>query len=316
MPPARPLDAKMYGVGGASPGFAASPVADEDWDDFPGSPGGSRRPAVRGRTTGSIVEWKGKFGWIQPDAQIDHPEARMKGGRIYLGQQDVSEVISGVGAHVSFYVYADGTGLGAMECVPSDSPAASAPAKKRPKATPKPKPKPKAKPGRQRLNEKPLSGKVKSWNGRFGFVTPADPVEHPLFTGSLFLHADDIAADAVAIGNAVTFFLYADPQGLGAEECALADDNAAASPPPKEDGAGEAAEAPSTLLKARPKASGGAPADGALATLMAPRAKGAPMKARPKAAAAAASDPELASKMAANPELARRLSAWMFDPGG
>mmetsp|Transcript_43475 Transcript_43475/g.131499 ORF Transcript_43475/g.131499 Transcript_43475/m.131499 type:complete len:303 (-) Transcript_43475:25-933(-) len=302
----------MYGFNGASPGFAASPSPDEEWDDFPGSPGGSRRPAIRGRTTGKIVEWKGKFGWLQPDAPIDHPEARMKGGRIYLSQEDVAEVISGVGAHVSFYVYADGTGLGAMMCVPSDSPLASAPLQKKAKPKTTPRPKPKATPGRKRLNEAPLLGKVKSWNGRFGFITPSDPVEHPLFTGSLFLHTNDVATELVEAGKRVSFFLYADPQGLGAEECTIIEDGAA-SPPPK--AAADAPEASSTLLKARPKASGGAPGE-ALATLMAPRAKGAPMKARPKAAAAVASDPELASKMAAKPELARRLSAWMFDPGG
>mmetsp|Transcript_421 Transcript_421/g.832 ORF Transcript_421/g.832 Transcript_421/m.832 type:complete len:303 (+) Transcript_421:124-1032(+) len=296
-------------------GFAGSPPAvDADWDDFPGSPGGSRRPAVRGRICGSIVEWKGRFGWIMPDNPIDHPEARMKGGKIYLSQDDVAEVISGVGAHVSFYVYADGTGLGAMLCVPSDSAAATAPPPKKPKAAPAPKPKPKAAPtpGRQRVSAERMSGKVKNWRGGFGFIAPEATIEHPLFTGSLFLHANDVdAPEKLEIGRSVTFFLYADPQGLGAEECTVGEAGLSRADSSSFD------DPSSTLLRAKPKASAGGGVSGdSLATIMTPRAKGAPMKAKPKAAAAATADPDLASKMAANPELAKRLSAWMFDPGG
>mmetsp|Transcript_78052 Transcript_78052/g.226463 ORF Transcript_78052/g.226463 Transcript_78052/m.226463 type:complete len:312 (-) Transcript_78052:69-1004(-) len=311
----------MYGFNGKAAGHPPSSpmVADADWDDFPLSPGSARRPAVRGRVCGSIVEWKGKFGWIEPDAPINHPEARMKGGRIYLSQEDVAEVISGVGAHVSFYAYADGTGLGAMLCVPSDSPAASAPLKKQAKAAaPAPKPKPKAAspPGRKRVSDEKMSGKVKNWRGGFGFIVPDKQIEHPLFTGSLFLHANDVDDPTqVEVGKTVTFFLYADPQGLGAEGCAIISGNATGTPLLKRSDS-SVDEGSSTLLKAKPKASAGGPADAVLGALMTPRAKGAPMMAKPKASAAGTADPELASKMAANPELARRLSAWMFDPGG
>jgi len=304
----------------AAPGYppSGSPaVSDADWEDFPLSPGSSRRPAVRGRICGNIVEWKGKFGWIEPDEPINHPEARMKGGKIYLSQEDVAEVISGVGAHVSFYVYADGTGLGAMMCVPSDSPTTTAPIKRslgKTAPAPKPKAKPAAPPGRKRVSEEKMSGWVKQWRGGFGFVNPDKPIDHPLFTGSLFLHSNDVVegAEQIEVGKTVTFFLYADPQGLGAEECAMA---TAAAPLRRGDSTVE--DGSSTLLRAKPKASaGGAAPDASAGTLMAPRAKGAPMMAKPKAAAAGAADPELSSKMAANPELARRLSAWMFDPGG
>lgn len=302
---------------GAGPGLSPMGSPDTDWDDFPGSPGGSRRPAVRGRITGNIVEWKGKFGWVAPDVPIDHPEARMKGGKIYLSQEDVAEVISGVGAHVSFYVYADGTGLGAMMCVPSDSAAASAPLKKKAKATPKPTPKAKAIPGRKRVQEEPVTGKVKSWRGGFGFITPNSPVEHPLFTGSVFLSGNDVAdPDSVAVGKQVSFYLYADPQGLGAEECTVVDGDAGDASPKTGTSAGETTESSSTLLKAKPKAAAGSAMDGIVQTIMTPRAKGAPMKATPKAAPGLRGDPELQKKMNDFPELAKRLSAWMFDPGG
>lgn len=298
----------MFGV----PTEGADGVDPEWWDDFPGSPGGSRRPAVRGRITGRIVEWKGKFGWIQPDAPIMHNEARVKGGKVYLSQEDVADVISGVGAHVSFYVYADGTGLGAMSCVPADSPMARQPIRKA-KAKPKSKlaAKSKATPGRKRIGAEPLLGKVKSWSGSFGFVTPDSPVEHPLFTGSLFLHANDVTTpESMEVGRQVAFYLYSDPKGLGATDCtALGGDEG--------DGdAGSSSELhePSTLLKAKPKAAP-SPAEGVVG-LMAPKPK-AMMKASAKASSAArAADPELARKMAENPALARLLSAWLFDPGG
>mmetsp|Transcript_52271 Transcript_52271/g.132051 ORF Transcript_52271/g.132051 Transcript_52271/m.132051 type:complete len:313 (+) Transcript_52271:92-1030(+) len=312
----------MFGFDGG--GLAPPGSPDPDWDDFPGSPGGSRRPAVRGRITGRIVEWKNKFGWIESDQPIDHPEARRKGGKIYLSQEDVAEVISGVGAHVSFYVYADGTGLGAMHCVPSDSAAAKAPLQKKAKSTPKPKPKPKATPGRKRVSESLMYGKVKSWRGGFGFITPNDPVEHPLFTGSLFLHKGDIAdPDQVDAGKTVSFYLYADPQGLGAEECSVVDGDGATDggAPVQTDTSSVELHESSTLLRAKPKAAAGSPtasSDGALATFTAPRPK-AMMKATAKAKATSAAgrpDSNLAKQMAENPELAKRLSAWMFDPGG
>lgn len=301
------------------------PFGDMDmYDDFPCSPGGNRKPAVKGRITGEIIEWRGKFGWIQPDSPIDHPEARMKGGKIYLSQEDVAEVISGVGAKVSYYVYCDGTGLGAMMCVPIDSPTASKPfVKKVAKATPKPKPKAKAIPGRKRVSETMLTGKVKSWRGGFGFVTPSKPVDHPLFTGSLFLAKSDVLTpDDVDVGKPVKFYLYTDPQGLGAEECVVVEGgeedigDGSASPPPTNilD-----IHSSSTLLKARPKGGGLPPPGGsALATpFTAPTAKAkAMMRATPKAASAVRGDAGLAAKMAEFPELAKRLSAWMFDPGG
>jgi len=307
----------------ATPGLPT----EADFDDFPSISatnnfGANRRPAVNGRVTGSITEWKGKFGWIVPDAPIMHPEARMKGGRIYMSQEDVLEVISGVGAEVSFYVYSDGNGLGALHVVPVDSAtaqkkltrkAATAPMKPKAKA-------PVATPGRTRVSQELLKGKVKSWRGGFGFVTPASPVDHPLFTGSLFLHSNDIVEGEVADGKKISFYIYRDPQGLGAENCTILDDdediggdfNVPPTPASPVPGTALEPHESSGLLKAKPK---GAAADG----IMVARAKGGSgiMKAAPKASAAVkAGDPELARKMAENPELAKQLSAWMFDAGG
>lgn len=296
-------------------------LTEADFDDFPSTSGTNRRPAVNGRITGSITEWKGKFGWIVPDAPINHPEARMKGGRIYMSQEDVLEVISGVGAEVSFYVYSDGAGLGALHVVPVDSATAQKKLTRKAAMAPKPKAKaPVSTPGRTRVSQELNKGKVKSWRGGFGFVTPASPVDHPLFTGSLFLHSNDILEGEVGEGKKISFYIYRDPQGLGAEGCTILDDDediggdfppgSPASPVP---GTAVEPHESSGLLKAKPK--GGA-ADG----IMVARAKGGAgglMKAAPKASAAVkAGDPELARKMAENPELAKQLSAWMFDAGG
>lgn len=311
------LDAAMFGFGGvqSAPNFGVQ-APDEDWEDFPPNPGTNRRPAVKGRVTGSVTEWKGKYGWLATDTPIIHAEARMKGGKIYFSQEDVLEVISGVGAHVSFYVYADGSGLGALNVVPADSPTTKKKITK-PKAS-IPKPKAKATPGRKRVSEDLLYGKVKSWRGGFGFVTPVSPVDHPLFTGSLFLHSNDVALpEQVKEGKKVSFYLYTDPQGLGAEECSILDDEDGEVMPAAGDSPAAMELETSGLLKAKPKASASAATSGSL-LVATPKAKGSMMKATPKAAAAvkAAGDPDLAKKMADNPELARQLSAWMFDPGG
>merc|ERR1712061_686908 len=123
------------------------------------------------------------------------------------------------------------------------------------------------------------------------------------------------------VGRQDSFYLYADPQGLGAEECAvLESDGGFVDEKPQADSSSLDLHSSSSLLRAKPKAApGGAapsPADGVLGTYTAPRAK-AMMKATPKAKASSAArgDNDLSRKMAENPELAKRLSAWMFDLG-
>mmetsp|Transcript_107413 Transcript_107413/g.299257 ORF Transcript_107413/g.299257 Transcript_107413/m.299257 type:complete len:153 (-) Transcript_107413:65-523(-) len=72
------------------------------------------------RHVGTIIEWKGKFGWIQPTERVDHPMAGKRGGKVYLSVSDVEEELEGVGAAVSFLVYEDPSGLGAMAVRPAD----------------------------------------------------------------------------------------------------------------------------------------------------------------------------------------------------
>lgn len=227
--------------------------------------GGGNRPRTQvgtTRVTGTIQDWKGKFGWIQPDKPIAHPQASMHKGQIYLSQSDVEAEISGVGAHVSFMVYADGTGLGASGCRPATSipvqptvakpqtqfyrGATAAPTRPaQPKAGgAKPPPGP-----RQRVNNTICSGQIKLWKGGFGWIVPLEPIQHPLFRGQIYLKASDVVSgQALEAGTAVNFYLYSDAQGLGAEECTVADDQGWAAP------AAPAAKAFAPKAQSRPEA--------------------------------------------------------------
>jgi len=308
----------MYSFTGPPSVGAPTAASADEFDDFPLIVDPKQRPALNGRICGTVTDWKGKFGWLASDTPLAHPEARLKGGKIYFSQEEVLEVISGVGAHVSFYVYADGSGLGALKVVPADSATAK---KKIARGKAAAKPKAKATPGRKRVSQDQLQGKVKSWRGGFGFLTPSSPVDHPLFTGSLFLHGNDVSDPAkLKEGVSVTFYLYSDPQGLGAEECEITDevDEPSGGDMPVTPAASSSDA--SGLLKAKPKAAAGSGGI-MIATAKASAKSGGSagvMKATPKASAAvkAAGDPDLAKKMADNPDLARQLSAWMFDPGG
>jgi len=86
------------------------------------------RPAARGpggrklvstkRIRGTVLDWFDKFGWIQATQEIDHPEAHRNNGKIYLLAEDVQEDLPGVGCAVTFFLYQDANGLGAMNVRP------------------------------------------------------------------------------------------------------------------------------------------------------------------------------------------------------
>jgi len=233
----------------------------------------TRTKVMPQRVTGRIADWKGKFGWIQPDKPITHPEAKMHKGQVYLSQMDVESEISGVGAHVSFFVYADGSGLGAMNCRPAGAAGVTVqPTVQKPVTVPKPgqqqqqqaggkagKPVtmvqpvgPKGKPAtswqgkpasaqafsaaasrqttptapgqKKRVSNARISGQVKAWKGGFGWIVPTEAVNHPLYRGQIYVKASDVKGGvALEPGMPVSFFLYTDSQGLGAEDCTAAD---------------------------------------------------------------------------------------------
>jgi len=67
---------------------------------------------------GTVLEWKGNYGWIKPFEPVDHPLAGKHRGRIYIHEQDL-DVEGGLtpGSICEFLVFSDASGLGAEECV-------------------------------------------------------------------------------------------------------------------------------------------------------------------------------------------------------
>jgi len=289
----------------------------------------ARTKVQASRVTGTMLEAKGNFGWIQPDTPINHPEAKKRGGKIYLSKADAEGGLPAVGTHVSFFVYSDGTGLGAMNCKAADGSGVQKPIGKpevlRPMGSMGG-----SKPGRESLGEDALfTGKIQTWNGSHGWILPLDTITHPLFKGKIYLKASDVdSAEPLTQGTLVSFFLYTDSQGLGAEHCTIADPDAStlgeepestvlkakpkggfpqspfppSSPPPSPSPDGD-----SMVLKAKPKMAAGGLADSGSTVL----------KAKPKMSAGGAAKPNTVTIPAhLSPELASRLVAWMWDRGG
>merc|ERR1719461_2564801 len=73
-----------------------------------------RAPLVReevadSASTGVVIQWKGRFGWIKATSDISgFPDSERRGGRIYLHSKDINGADElPVGAEVSFQLYKD-----------------------------------------------------------------------------------------------------------------------------------------------------------------------------------------------------------------
>lgn len=100
-------------------------------------------------------------------------------------------------------------------------------AKEKKKSKPKAKPKDKGPSGpdlpRERVSEKEAKGKVIRWFGKFGFIAPAEAVDHPLAGkhNGIYVHLKDVVSGSpLAKDQEVMFKIYADESGLGAEQVA------------------------------------------------------------------------------------------------
>jgi len=78
-------------------------------------------PAPRGSwqcfCRGEVVMMRGHYGWLAVYGDIHHPDAAKHQGHIYVSKNDVvagEDLVEG--DRVSFYLYADGQGLGAEYC--------------------------------------------------------------------------------------------------------------------------------------------------------------------------------------------------------
>ena len=76
----------------------------------------SRVRISQSRLMGTVLSWKGRFGWIRSDKKINHEEAVKHGGRVYVHISDVEGRMElQENARVSFMAYSDGDGLGAEQ---------------------------------------------------------------------------------------------------------------------------------------------------------------------------------------------------------
>jgi len=76
----------------------------------------ARRQVTERRVIGKIAKWSGKSGVIQPREPIKHPLAAKRQGQVLLALEDIEGPALEPGCHVSFHVYADSGGLGALAC--------------------------------------------------------------------------------------------------------------------------------------------------------------------------------------------------------
>lgn len=77
----------------------------------------SRKQVSSKRIVGTVHVWQKTWGWIKPVEELDHPDAGKTGGRVYIHQSDLrGDGNLEIGSDVSFFLYVDRRGLGAMDC--------------------------------------------------------------------------------------------------------------------------------------------------------------------------------------------------------
>jgi len=82
---------------------------------------GHELPRVRisaEKFVGTVVGWRGKYGWIKATEDIEHEKASLRGGKLFTGTDDIIGATSlDIGAEVEFHIFEDDSGLGAEEVV-------------------------------------------------------------------------------------------------------------------------------------------------------------------------------------------------------
>jgi len=76
---------------------------------------------------------------------------------------------------------------------------------------------------RTRLTDSLVTGEVLEWKGKFGWIKPHKPVDHPkasIHRGKLYVHKVDLEywVSALTPGSVCRFHVYSDANSLGAEE--------------------------------------------------------------------------------------------------
>merc|ERR1719325_521081 len=87
----------------------------------PAKPGGPDLPRERvtaNRVNGIVLDWRPSgFGWILPKEEVNHPEARRHGKKIYIHQKDLPSGVAMLAkdTEVYFHIYVDADGIGAED---------------------------------------------------------------------------------------------------------------------------------------------------------------------------------------------------------
>eukprot|EP00928_Gymnodinium_smaydae_P044589 TRINITY_DN29733_c0_g1_i2.p2 TRINITY_DN29733_c0_g1~~TRINITY_DN29733_c0_g1_i2.p2 ORF type:complete len:413 (-),score=85.14 TRINITY_DN29733_c0_g1_i2:6-1244(-) len=97
--------------------FAASQYDHYDQDN--------RKLLSTKRARGTVVEWFGDHGWIEPAFAVEHRLAAEQAERIYVAGEDVDTFVQ-PGLRVTFFLYANSSVLGAMDVRPCEGDEASA----------------------------------------------------------------------------------------------------------------------------------------------------------------------------------------------
>merc|ERR1712050_431744 len=68
---------------------------------------------------------------------------------------------------------------------------------------------------RERITAEPFSGEVKVWKGKYGFITPAEPIDHPAGqkgNGDIWFSSTDIVSGQteLEVGTQVAYHIYTD----------------------------------------------------------------------------------------------------------
>lgn len=76
---------------------------------------------------------------------------------------------------------------------------------------------------RTRISTQPVTGEVADWKGKYGWITPTVPVEHPAAAknkGNIYASMTDLQGGltALTVGSLCQFHVFSDASGLGAEE--------------------------------------------------------------------------------------------------
>mmetsp|Transcript_94638 Transcript_94638/g.273638 ORF Transcript_94638/g.273638 Transcript_94638/m.273638 type:complete len:417 (-) Transcript_94638:126-1376(-) len=104
-------------------------------------------------------------------------------------------------------------------------PAESPPPPPKPESAVPPQPQPASKPGAPGARSCPCRGEVLIVLGHYGWLAPAEPLDHPELGrhgGRIYFRRCDVAdGAALAPGDCVDFYLYVDDRGLGAEDVRL-----------------------------------------------------------------------------------------------